>query len=252
MQGHERNSTNNHWGKRLGVVAITAVLASLTTLGALAASAQFGDIVPGHPHEEGIGFAAESGVTAGCGDGSNYCPNDPVTRAQMGTFLHRLSGHADGVAPSVDAATLQGKTPGELMPEAAMPSTAVERFGLALDVTDAESLGSVTIEVPASGTIVAQGQASVQVGGGGTAVSLDIADSAGSIISGTGGTSFVGLLTGDQTDPTRFDANPMRVFEVDAGTHTFHLNAERSGVHDEHQVNIGHSKLLLSFTADGS
>jgi hypothetical protein len=26
------------------------------------------------------------GVTAGCG-GGNYCPNDPVTRAQMSVFL---------------------------------------------------------------------------------------------------------------------------------------------------------------------
>ena len=50
---------------------------------------------------------ATSGVTAGC-DSSNYCPGDNVSRAQMATFMYRLSGNASGIDPSVDAASVDG------------------------------------------------------------------------------------------------------------------------------------------------
>jgi hypothetical protein len=102
------------WARPGVLVLTTAVVTSLVTGAAFAAASQFADIDPGHPHEDGIGWVADVGVTAGCGDGSRYCPGNPVTRAQMGTFMHRLSGHAPGVAPSVDAATLQGMSPGDL------------------------------------------------------------------------------------------------------------------------------------------
>lgn len=42
----------------------------------------------GSTHEANINELAARGVTGGCGDGS-YCPGEPVTRAQMGTFLVR-------------------------------------------------------------------------------------------------------------------------------------------------------------------
>jgi hypothetical protein len=64
-------------------------------------------------HEPGIDWLAGSGVTAGCTT-STYCPGDPVTRAQMATFLHRLSGNADGTPRSVDAARVGGRTAGQL------------------------------------------------------------------------------------------------------------------------------------------
>ena len=35
---------------------------------------------------------AASGITAGCGDGTTFCPNQPTTRAQMATFLARALG----------------------------------------------------------------------------------------------------------------------------------------------------------------
>jgi hypothetical protein len=98
------------------VVAATVIAMLAGTVGALAAN-RFGDVPANHPHAPGIGFVADAGVTAGCGDGSNYCPGDPVTRAQMGTFMHRLAGHAPGVAPSVDAATVQGFGPEDLQGE---------------------------------------------------------------------------------------------------------------------------------------
>jgi subtilisin family serine protease len=39
-------------------------------------------------HERAINRLAAAGITTGCG-GGKYCPNDPVTRAQMATFLDR-------------------------------------------------------------------------------------------------------------------------------------------------------------------
>ena len=42
---------------------------------------------------------AELGVTKGCGDGANFCPDDPVTRAQMAVFLWRAFDLPDGPDP---------------------------------------------------------------------------------------------------------------------------------------------------------
>lgn len=88
------------------VLATTAVMA-LAAVGAMAGSSMFGDVRPGDTHEQGIGWLANTGVTAGC-EGGLYCPDDAVNRAQMATFMYRLAGQADGVDPSVDAASLEG------------------------------------------------------------------------------------------------------------------------------------------------
>ena len=42
---------------------------------------------------------AELGVTQGCGDGTNFCPNDSVTRSQMAVFLSRAYNLAAGPDP---------------------------------------------------------------------------------------------------------------------------------------------------------
>ncbi len=36
-----------------------------------------------------VTYLKDKGITLGCGDGSNYCPNDYVTRLQMALFLQR-------------------------------------------------------------------------------------------------------------------------------------------------------------------
>ena len=41
----------------------------------------------------------ELGVTQGCGDGSGFCPDDPVTRAQMAVFLSRAFDLPEGRDP---------------------------------------------------------------------------------------------------------------------------------------------------------
>lgn len=42
----------------------------------------------GNPHEAAINAVAAAGVTLGCG-GERFCPNEPVSRAQMASFLDR-------------------------------------------------------------------------------------------------------------------------------------------------------------------
>ena len=61
----------------------------------------FGDD-DGSSHEANINKVADAGITLGCGDGS-YCPLDPVTRAQMASFIARAFAYP---APNVPARTI--------------------------------------------------------------------------------------------------------------------------------------------------
>jgi hypothetical protein len=46
--------------------------------------------IEGNPHEEDIGYIVKRGVTVGCDlEGPRYCPDQPVTRAQIAAFLAR-------------------------------------------------------------------------------------------------------------------------------------------------------------------
>jgi hypothetical protein len=51
-----------------------------------ACGGRFGDVDPLSPFCGFIERLADDGITGGCG-GGNYCPNDPVTRAQMAVFM---------------------------------------------------------------------------------------------------------------------------------------------------------------------
>ena len=51
----------------------------------------FGDVSLGHPFVAWIEQLAAESITGGCG-GGNYCPEAPVTRAQMAVFLVRTFG----------------------------------------------------------------------------------------------------------------------------------------------------------------
>ena len=103
------------WRPSVGLLVAAAVGALLPTA-AFATHAGFGD-GPFAPHAAGVHYMGETGITAGCGDGSNYCPDDAVTRAQMATFLHRMSGNGS-IPPNVDAATLDGLSVAQLNPVA--------------------------------------------------------------------------------------------------------------------------------------
>ena len=63
-------------------------------------STRFADVDATHPHAAFIERFAELEVTRGCGDGTNYCPDDGVSRAHMAVFLSRAFALAAGPDPN--------------------------------------------------------------------------------------------------------------------------------------------------------
>lgn len=116
-----------NWLRRALPLVIVAAVAA--PVGAWAA-AGFSDVPDDSPHVAGITYVKGAGITSGCTP-STYCPDQAVTRGQMATFLYRSSGNAPGVAPSVNAATLDGHTAEELMDDTTPPPTGpqVQAYG---------------------------------------------------------------------------------------------------------------------------
>lgn len=73
---------------RLDLVATVASLAgeAFTPPPCVAGSEAFDDVPAGNPFCPWIEELARRGITSGCG-GNNYCPGQPVSRAQMAPFL---------------------------------------------------------------------------------------------------------------------------------------------------------------------
>jgi hypothetical protein len=70
----------------------------------------FLDVPAGHLFHDAIERLFRSHVTAGCG-GGNFCPNDPITRAQMAVFLMRAE-HGSGYTAPAATGTLFTDVPG--------------------------------------------------------------------------------------------------------------------------------------------
>lgn len=49
----------------------------------------FRDVPNSHTHHVGVSWAVDNGITVGCGDGTMFCPDDPVTRGQIAVFVSR-------------------------------------------------------------------------------------------------------------------------------------------------------------------
>ena len=68
-------------------------------------ASMFDDVHSGSFHAPFIERLAQLGVTEGCGDGSGFCPDRVVSRAQMAVFLTRAFGLPSGADPGfVDVA----------------------------------------------------------------------------------------------------------------------------------------------------
>ena len=52
-------------------------------------TAALGDVASGAWYADDLARLVASGITRGCEDGTVFCPDDPTTRGQMATFLHR-------------------------------------------------------------------------------------------------------------------------------------------------------------------
>ena len=70
----------------------------------------FGDVPINYWSGAWIKQLAAEGITSGCGNG-NYCPENPVTRAQMAVFLLRSKYGASYIPPGVGAGTGFGDIP---------------------------------------------------------------------------------------------------------------------------------------------
>ena len=88
--------------------AIVTVLYRLEGSPMTAASNEFYDVPAGQWYSDAVAWAVKYGITNGYGDG-RFGPNDPITREQLATFLHRyaksrnLNVSASGNLPQSDA-----------------------------------------------------------------------------------------------------------------------------------------------------
>jgi hypothetical protein len=73
--------------------------------------ADFLDVTAGHLFHDAIERLFRSAVTAGCG-GGNFCPDDPVTRAQMAAFLMRALHGLAWTAPAATGTLFPDVPPG--------------------------------------------------------------------------------------------------------------------------------------------
>jgi hypothetical protein len=130
-----RSRTLTRHRRAPAAIAIAAVAVLVPAI-AVAATG-FPDVPLGSTHGPGVAFVADAGITAGCGDGTRYCPGDAVTRGQMATFLFRSSGNAPGIAPSVNAARVDGQTRTQIVDAARSASTS--RFHTAMVTVSAQA-----------------------------------------------------------------------------------------------------------------
>ncbi|MYA15073.1 MAG: S-layer homology domain-containing protein, partial [Acidimicrobiaceae bacterium] len=79
---------------RLAVgVAITAVVLTATAVALGQGIGTFRDVPNDHYARDAVQWAVVNGITVGCGDGTYFCPETPVNRAQSVTFLHRYQNN---------------------------------------------------------------------------------------------------------------------------------------------------------------
>lgn len=76
---------------RKTIVATVIAVAVLATAGTVIAQStqRFEDVPSDAYFYEAVNWAVDNGITTGCGDGTNFCPDAPLTRAHVVTFLHR-------------------------------------------------------------------------------------------------------------------------------------------------------------------
>lgn len=76
-------------------------MVALVLGGVARATAQsFPDVPPGRWYSAAVEWAYANGITTGVGDTGQFRPDDPVTRGQMATFLHRLDQHVRRTLPT--------------------------------------------------------------------------------------------------------------------------------------------------------
>ena len=90
---------------RLIVAAIVcmAFLGGALAATAIAQSQRFSDVPPDAYYHDAAIWADNAGITTGCEDGTKFCPDDNLTRAQMITFLKRYEDWVQDGRPNRNA-----------------------------------------------------------------------------------------------------------------------------------------------------
>lgn len=184
---------------------VTSLLA--VPLGAWAGTV-FDDVDDTDAHIEGITFVKNSGVSVGCDANNNYCPTDNVTRAQMATFMYRLSGNDEDTAPSVNADRVDGFDAHEIV-RASYDQT----DSLALAGTDGVA-AETTMIAPTDGMLIIHASSHVETSSTGDSISCEI-DVDGIVVAA----SRRGVHVDFPDQPVDVCATDVAV-EVEAGTYT--------------------------------
>ena len=74
--------------RRTALVALAFTLGLVGGVALARTDGRFTDVPAGHYTEEAIAWAVAEGITSGCTT-AEFCPDEPPTRAQAVTFLHR-------------------------------------------------------------------------------------------------------------------------------------------------------------------
>ena len=223
------------------ILAIVAATTIAFPIGVLAAH-QFADVSNSNIFHGDIDALVDAGITAGCG-GSNYCPNQAVTRGQMAAFMNRLGALAPGKVPVVNADRVDGYQANELGRVAQTVSSTI------VPLTDANAtLSSVALTAPTAGFVHVTATLTAYSFDAGCA-SCEV--SASLRVDGSSATSSnQNAQVGGDTDVANIGVQ--YVFEVDAGAHTFDLVA----FNFDHAVgavaNVQFRQLVASFTPFGS
>jgi hypothetical protein len=89
---------------QMAIFLLRAIHTSSYAPPGVGAGTGFGDVPPSYWSASWIKQLAAEGITSGCGNG-NYCPEHPVTRAQMAVFLLRSKHGASYTPPNMGAGT---------------------------------------------------------------------------------------------------------------------------------------------------
>jgi hypothetical protein len=123
------------WLQFVLVMGITAMIVAPASVWA---SHTFTDVPPDAFYHEDATALRNAGVTLGCTfDGSQYCPDDFVTRGQMAAFLNRLGALSPDKTPVVNADKLDGKDSSEFLTSASLSN---EFLGKTEKAADADLL----------------------------------------------------------------------------------------------------------------
>lgn len=237
--------------------AFIIVLALILLVPAVAfAGSVFDDVDDTDTHIDGITFMKDSGVSVGCDASNNYCPEDTVSRAQMGTFMYRLSGNDPATDPSVNAAQLGGYAASDLIRSAGVNSGGGGIFlalGVAADSTT--SVMSVGIDAPVDGVLLVNASANLYCQG----LLTTCNDSTGNTYVNVDGDQFsrqyFAIEGADSAlNAAAWNASNTAYVPVTAGAHTVALDIQNqaSSAGSVYFWSGGLNVLFVPFGSDGS